>query len=84
MVDVSLVLSQAWFILLFSLAVTALIFPIVFLAGFAYDMLLERYKKIPKVLLMLVVTFLGVLAAVTLLEIYLEFTLPLAFGNRLP
>ncbi len=84
MVDVAFVASQAWFIFLLSLAATALVFPLVFLASFVYDSLLEKYKKTPKVLLMLFVTFLAVLVAVTLVEIYLEFTLPLVWKSAAP
>lgn len=84
MVDLLALQTQGWFIFLFSLAVTALVFPIVFLGSFVYDLLVEKYEKTPKVLLMLLVTFLGVLVAVTLLEFYLEFTLPLALQNATP
>ena len=84
MVELSFVLSQAWFIFLLSLAASALLFPIVFLGSFVYDMLVDRYEKTPKVLLLLFVTFLGVLVAVTLVEIYLEFTLPLALKSAAP
>ena len=84
MVDVAFALSQAWFILLLSLAATALLFPLVFLGSFLYDWMLDKYEKTPKVLLMLLVTFLGVATAITLVEIYLEFTLPLALKSAAP
>ena len=84
MVELAFVASQAWFLFLLSLAATAGVFPLVFLASFFYEMLLDKYPKTPKILLMLLVTFLGVFAALTLVEIYLEFTLPLALSGPNP
>ncbi|MFH1107129.1 MAG: hypothetical protein V1787_04505 [Candidatus Micrarchaeota archaeon] len=80
MADLSFYLSQAWFVFLLSLAVTALVFPLVFILSFVYDALAEKYDKTPKILLMALVTFVGVLIAVLAVEIYLEFTLPFAFA----
>ena len=83
MVDASLVLSHAWAILLFSLFVTAIIFPLVFIMAFAYEWLQKNHRKAPKIVLMLLVTFLAVLVAVTLIEVYLEYTLPKVISTAL-
>ena len=74
--DITFWLSQLWFLFLLSAVATMLIFPIVFLTTFVYDALIEKYKKTPKILIMLVCTLLAVFVVLFLVEIYLEFTLP--------
>ncbi len=76
MADLAFYLTQLWFVFLLSVAVTAVIFPLVFLMGFAYDGLADRYEKVPKILLMLLCTFFGVFLALLAVELYLEFSLP--------
>ncbi|MEK6843033.1 MAG: hypothetical protein AABY04_00955 [Candidatus Micrarchaeota archaeon] len=80
MVELSFIFSQVWLIFLISLVTTFVIFPLIFLMTFFYDYLEKKYEKSPKVLLMLITTFIGVLIAITLIEIYLEFTLPFALA----
>ena len=80
MVELSFIFSQVWLIFLISLVTTFVIFPLIFLMPFFYDYLEKKYEKSPKVLLMLITTFIGVLIAITLIEIYLEFTLPFALA----
>ena len=59
-------------LLLLYVAIAALVaFPLVFLMSFVYDALCERWQKSPKILLMLLCTFIGVLAASLLLYFYL-------------
>lgn len=82
MVTISLMLSQLYLIFLISLAATFIIFPLVFLMSFVYDYLAGKYEKVPKVLLMLFVTFLAVFLAVFAIEYYLEFTLPYALSSK--
>ncbi|MFH0835129.1 MAG: hypothetical protein V1881_02205 [Candidatus Micrarchaeota archaeon] len=59
-------------LLLFYAAVAALVlFPLVFLMSFVYDAMCERWQKTPKILVMLLCTLIGVLAASLLLYFYL-------------
>ena len=76
MVDLSALGTHAWAIVLFSLVITALIFPLVFIMVFVYEWLERKHPKAPKVLLMIIVTFLGVLLATAAIEAYLQYTLP--------
>lgn len=76
MVEVSTLVTHAWFALLLSLVATLAIFPLVFLMAFLYDFLEKKYEKAPKVLLMLITTFVGTAIAVLLIEAYLSYTLP--------
>ncbi|MBI5224890.1 hypothetical protein HY989_03395 [Candidatus Micrarchaeota archaeon] len=80
MVELSFILSQVWLIFLISLVTTFVIFPLIFLMTFFYEYLERKYEKSPKVLLMLITAFVGVFIAVSLIEIYLEFTLPFALA----
>ncbi|MEK6954481.1 MAG: hypothetical protein AABX01_05710 [Candidatus Micrarchaeota archaeon] len=80
MADLTFMLSQGWLIFLLSVVATFLVFPLVFLMSFFYDWLANKYEKAPKVILMLIVTFVSVFIAVLLIEIYLEFTLPFALA----
>ena len=68
--------AHAWAIVLFSLVITALIFPLVFIMVFVYEWLEKSHPKAPKVLRMIIVTFLGVLLATAAIEVYLQYTLP--------
>jgi len=58
-----------------ALALSAMIFPIVFLMSFAYESLEKKHEKTPKILLMLFVTFLGVFIAFLAIYFYVGFTL---------
>lgn len=69
-------LTQAWFVLILSIAATILVFPLVFFMSFIHSLLKKRFKNTPEILLMLFTTFVGVLVAVVLIEIYLDYTLP--------
>lgn len=80
MVALSFALSQLWLIFLIALVVAFVIFPLVFVMSLLYDYLAEKYEKTPKVLIMLFVTFVAAFIAILLIEIYLEFTLPLALA----
>ena len=60
--------------LLFTIAVTLAVFPLVFVMSFLYDLMKKSWKKTPEILLMIIVTFIGALVAVVLLEIYLGYT----------
>ncbi len=75
MVDFSPLLSQAWFITLFSLILSLLVFPLVVVFSFVYDYFEKRHAKMPKILLMLICTFLATLVAVVIIEAYFGYTL---------
>jgi len=47
------------------------IFPLVFLLSFVYDAMCGKWEKTPRILLMLLCTFLGVLAAALMVYFYL-------------
>jgi hypothetical protein len=68
-------LARAWSLVLLSLVLAAFAFPLVFVLGFIYDALSERYEKTPKIVWLFVCTFLGALAATLLLELYLGVTI---------
>jgi len=74
-------LAHIWTLVLFSLVVSAFTFPLVFILGFVYDYLCERFEKTPKIVWMLVCTFLGVLVAAILLELYLGLTIASLVGT---
>lgn len=75
MASVAQLLSEAWLVLLLSLIVSVVVFPLVFVSSLFYSWLAEKYGRTPRILLMAVTTFLAVLAAVLLLELYLGYTL---------
>lgn len=81
MVDISALLPHVWFILLLSLIASLLVFPLVIIGSFLYDYLVKRHEKTPKVLIMLVVTFVMVAIVITLLEVYFGYTLPQVFSS---
>ncbi|VVB67753.1 Uncharacterised protein [Candidatus Norongarragalina meridionalis] len=59
-------------LLLFYAVIAALVlFPLVFLMSFVYEALCKKWEKSPKILLMLLCTFIGVLAAALMLYFYL-------------
>jgi len=60
---------------LLSLAASIVIFPLVFIMSFFYDWLCDKYEKTPKILLMLLSTVIGVLAAAIIIYLYVGFTL---------
>lgn len=60
---------------LLSLAAAIVIFPLVFIMSFFYDWLSEKYEKTPKILLMLLSTVIGALAAAIIIYLYVGFTL---------
>ncbi len=68
-------LSQVWFVFLFSLIAALVVFPLVVTASFLYESLVDKYRKTPKILLMLVSTFVATLVAVVVIELYLGFAL---------
>lgn len=80
MVTLEFALSQLWLIFLLSVVATFILFPLIFLMSFFYDHLVNKYEKAPKVILMLIATFVGIFIAILLIEIYLEFTLPFALS----
>ena len=51
--------------------------------AFLYEWLQNKYEKTPKIVLMALVTFLAVLIAMTLVEIYLEYELPAVISTAL-
>ncbi|MDP3742535.1 MAG: hypothetical protein Q8R15_04430 [Candidatus Micrarchaeota archaeon] len=81
MVDISALIPHIWFILLLSLIGALLVFPLVVIGSFLYDYLVKRHEKTPKILIMLVVTFVIVVIVVTLLEAYFGYTLPQVFSS---
>ena len=81
MVDLSAIATQAWFVILLSLIIALLVFPLVVVTAFLFDYLAKRHEKTPKILLMLACTFVGVLIAVVILEIYFGYTLPQLFTS---
>lgn len=74
-------LTRAWTLVLFSLVTAAFAFPLVFMLGFVYRALTERYEQVPKIAWMFVCTFLGALVAAILLEVYLDYTIAGLFGT---
>ncbi len=84
MVDLAALAGEAWLVFLLSLVLSALALPFVLVFSFAYDMLAKRYARTPPVLLMAVTTFLAVLAAVILLELYLGYTIAQVAGAFSP
>ncbi|HEV8289919.1 MAG TPA: hypothetical protein VGQ00_03150 [Candidatus Norongarragalinales archaeon] len=80
MVDASTILTQFGFLLLFSVLVAIVLFPVIFLFSYVFELLRDRYPKTPQVLLMLAVTFLATFIVLLLIEVYLNFTLPAAIA----
>ncbi|MEW5955006.1 MAG: hypothetical protein AB1626_00525 [Candidatus Micrarchaeota archaeon] len=69
--DIIALASKTVFLLVLAALATAVLFPFVLLASFAYSSLVARYEKTPKFVWMLVVTFVFAFAALVLLEFYL-------------
>ena len=84
MVSVAGVLSEVWLLFLLSLIASVLAFPFVFVFSFVYDFLSKRFSRTPRILLMVLVTFLAVLTAIVLLEVYVGFTLSQAAASFYP
>lgn len=80
-IEVGVLVSHSWFILLFSLILSLLAFPLVVLMSFLYDYLVKHNPKTPKIFLMLVCTFVGMAVVAVLLELYLGYTLPQVFSS---
>jgi len=76
LVDLASIAGETWLLLLLSLIVSALAFPVVFLFSFVYESLADKYRRTPRIVLMALVTFLAVFAALALLELYAGVTLP--------
>lgn len=57
-----------------SAVATFVIFPIVFLMSFYYSGLVKSNQKTPKILLMLLCTFFGVLIAAAILYLYVKYS----------
>ncbi|MBI3587597.1 hypothetical protein HY095_00185 [Candidatus Micrarchaeota archaeon] len=68
-------ITEAWLVLLLSLVLSGLALPFVFVFSFVQSYFESRNPKAPRVLLMALTTFLAVLCAVALLEIYLGYTI---------
>ena len=81
MVDVASLVSHAWFIALLSLIVSLLAFPLVIIGAFSHDYLTKHHPKTPQIVIMLLCTFLAVLIAVTILELYFGYTLGQVFSG---
>lgn len=75
MIEISGLLTQGWFIFLLSTILSLAIFPLVIVFSFVYEKLETKYSKTPKVLLMLICTFLATLVLVVILEFYFGSTL---------
>ncbi|MBI5229670.1 hypothetical protein HY991_06180 [Candidatus Micrarchaeota archaeon] len=71
MADLNFLLSEAFFILLFAIVLTVMVFPFVFVMSFIYSSLVQKYKKTPRIFLMILATFIGCLAAAMFIELYL-------------
>jgi predicted PurR-regulated permease PerM len=84
MVDLAALASEAWLVFLLSLVLSALALPFVFVFSFIYEMLQKRFARTPAVVLMAVTTFLAVLTAVILLELYLGYTIGQVAGAFSP
>ena len=84
MVDLSTVVSHAWFIVLLSLIASLLVFPLVIIGAFLYDYLTAHNSKTPKILIMLICTFVATLITITLLEVYFGYTLGQVFSGTAP
>ncbi len=81
MVDVASLVSQGWFVLLLSVILSLLVFPLVVLMSFLYDSLAKKNSKTSKISLMLACTFIGTLIVVLLLEVYFGYSLPELFSR---
>ena len=75
MVSIAGVLTEAWLLFLLSLIASVLVFPFLFVFSFAYSWLARKYPRTPSILFMALSTFLAILAALVLLEVYLSYTL---------
>ncbi len=84
MVSIAGAITELWLLFLLSLIASVLAFPLVFISSFAYDMLARRFVRTPRILLMALVTFLAVFAAIALLELYVGFTLSQAAAAFYP
>ncbi len=71
MAELSAILNDAWLLFLISIITTLVIFPIAFLSTFVYDSLQKSYPKTPKILLMIITTFVGTFITLLLLYWYL-------------
>ncbi len=72
--------SDVFLIIAFSIVAALVVFPIVFLMAFYYSKLARDHPKTPKIMLMVLTTFLGVLLAVTGVYLYLKYSfLPFAY-----
>lgn len=78
--DFGMFLSDLPWLAALSAAATIVIFPIVFLMSFVYDWLCEKHERAPKVLLMLLCAFLGVLAFALIAYAYVGVTLQQALA----
>ena len=66
-----LFLQDAPLLFLYVVVASLVIFPLVFLLSFVYDAMCGKWEKTPRILLMLLCTFLGVLAAALMVYFYL-------------
>ncbi|MFA6048852.1 MAG: hypothetical protein WC792_02820 [Candidatus Micrarchaeia archaeon] len=68
--DVLAFANDLWLLLLLSIIVTLVIFPVVFLSAFAYDVLSKKYPQTPRIILMMLTTLLGTFVAAFILYLY--------------
>ena len=72
--------SDVFFIIAVSIVVALVVFPIVFLMAFYYSKLVKDHPKTPKIMLMILATFFGVLIAVIGIYLYVKYSfLPFAY-----
>ena len=68
--DLFVFAKDLWLLLLLSIIVMLVIFPVVFLSAFAYDILSKKYPQTPKIILMMLTTLLGTFVTVLILYVY--------------
>ncbi len=68
--DIVAFAKDLWLLLLLSAIIALVIFPIVFLSAFAYDVLSKKYPQTPKIVLMMLVTLFGTFVGVLILYAY--------------
>jgi len=82
--DLGMFASDFPWLVALSAAATIVIFPIVFLMSFVYDWLVEKHERTPKVLLMLLCAFIGVLVFALIAYAYVGVTLQEALAASAP
>ena len=72
--------TEAKLLLMLALMLGTVAFPLVFLLSFVYDWLAGKYSKLPKILLLYLVTVFGIFVALWIIEWYLGVTIPEAYS----